>query len=151
MTASKDPCNAVLLLVEDNPGDQKLVSLALRSNPRVKHLHIVDDGDKALSFLRRSGSYGEAPRPDLILLDLNIPRRDGCQVLREIRADESLSEIPVVVMTSSDSPHDVMRCYRNGANAFVTKPIELDEFFDMVRGIDAFWLQRAQLPQCAQV
>lgn len=145
---AKDACYATLLLVEDNPGDQKLVSLALRANPRVRHLHIVDDGDKAMSFLKRAGTYGEAPRPDLILLDLNIPRRDGCQVLREIRADESLSEIPVVVMTSSYSPQDVMRCYRSGANAFVTKPIELDEFFDMVNGIDQFWLQRAQLPQC---
>lgn len=137
---------SVILLVEDNPGDQKLVALAFRDNPRVKSIHVVDDGEKALAFLRRSGEFKESPRPDLILLDLNLPRKSGFEVLEELRADPQLVHMPVVVLTSSEAPWDVHRSYRLGANAFLTKPVDLPKFLEAMQGIDGFWLRQATLP-----
>lgn len=143
--------SSVILLVEDNPGDQKLVSLAFRDNPRVKAIHVVEDGEKALAFLRRTGDYTQSPRPDLVLLDLNLPRKSGFEVLQDLRSDPDLSHLPVVILTSSEAPWDVQRSYRLGANAYITKPVDLEKFLEAMQGIDGFWLQQASLPPWGDV
>ncbi|MFQ5889838.1 MAG: response regulator [Gemmatimonadota bacterium] len=136
---------AEILLVEDNPGDVDLTREAL-SNRLVNRLHVVEDGVKALAFVRRQGEYSDAPRPDLILLDLNLPRKDGREVLAELKADEKLRRIPVVVLTTSQADEDVLRSYNLNANCFVTKPVDVEKFLEAVQGIENFWLSIVTLP-----
>lgn len=135
-----------ILLVEDNPGDVRLTREALKEAKMRNNLHVVEDGVAALEFLRREDGYGDAPRPDLILLDLNLPRKDGREVLEEIKADPELRRIPVVVLTTSEAEEDVLRSYNLHANCYVTKPVDLDRFIAIVRSIEDFWLTIVKLP-----
>ena len=135
-----------VLLVEDDPGDVLMTREALVGSKLVHNLHVMDNGELAVEFLRRRGQYQDAPRPDLILLDLNLPRLDGREVLAQIKGDESLRQIPVVVLTTSDAEEDVLRSYNLHANAYVTKPVTLDEFNSAVHSIDTFFLQTATMP-----
>jgi CheY-like chemotaxis protein len=134
-----------VLLVEDDPGDVLMTREAFEEYLN-NQLDVVSDGAEALSYLRREGEYADAPRPDLILLDLNLPRRDGREVLAEIKADESLRHIPVIVLTTSQADEDVMRSYQLHANAYVTKPVDFDGFIDAIRQIDHFFVSVVQLP-----
>ena len=134
-----------VLLVEDDPGDVLMTREAFEEylhNP----LDVVSDGSEALSYLRREGDYADAPRPDLILLDLNLPRRDGREVLAEVKADDSLRHIPVIVLTTSQADEDVLRSYQLHANAYVTKPVDFDGFIEAIRQIDHFFVSVVQLP-----
>jgi CheY-like chemotaxis protein len=135
-----------VLLVEDDPGDVVLTKEAFEDNKVSNKLSIVSDGEEAMRFLRREGDYTDAPRPDLVLLDLNLPRMDGRQVLEEIKADEALRTIPVVVLTTSEAEEDIIRSYRLHANAYVTKPVDFDRFIDVVRQIDEFFVEVVRLP-----
>jgi two-component system response regulator len=135
-----------ILMVEDNPDDVELTTEALRDAKICHQLHVVSDGADALSFLRKEGPYANAPRPDLILLDLNLPRKDGRQVLAEIKADERLRLIPVVVLTTSQADEDILRAYRLNANCYVTKPVDFDQFMKVVKAINEFWLTVVRLP-----
>ncbi len=135
-----------ILMVEDNPGDVRLTREALKEGKVRNHLHWVDDGVKALAFLRREGEHAGAPRPDLILLDLNLPRMDGREVLGRIKADPSLRHIPVVILTSSQAEQDVVRAYDLHANCYVTKPVDLDRFITVVKSIEDFWFSIVRLP-----
>ena len=137
---------ARVLLVEDNEADVRRTREALREAGENVRLSAVADGDLALAYLRREGGYADVPRPDLVLLDLNLPRKNGLEVLEEMRADEHLRSIPVIVLTSSAARQDVEACYSRGANAFVVKPLELDEFMALIGAIRGFWLEVAQLP-----
>ena len=137
---------ARVLLVEDNEADVRLTREALRDAGDDIRLSSVTDGELALAYLRRENGYAEAPRPDLVLLDLNLPRKNGTEVLTEMRADEQLACIPVIVLTSSAAQQDVDECYARGANAFVVKPQDLDAFMDLIGAIRSFWLEVAQLP-----
>jgi len=142
--AAKRP--ARVLLVEDNEADVRLTREALRESGDDVRLSAVGDGEQALAYLRREGGFADAARPDLVLLDLNLPRKNGLEVLDELRADTALTCIPVIVLTSSAARQDVEACYAHGANAFVVKPIELDAFMDLIGTIRRFWLEVAQLP-----
>ena len=135
-----------ILLVEDNPGDVRLTVEALKEAKVLNSLETVDDGVKALAFLRKEGPYAEAKRPDLILLDLNLPRKDGRQVLEEIKQDPGLKAIPVVILTSSKAEEDILRSYNLHANCYVTKPVDLERFLEVVRLIEDFWLTVVRLP-----
>jgi two-component system, chemotaxis family, response regulator Rcp1 len=135
-----------ILLVEDNPGDARLAREALRESRTRVALHHVDDGDRALAFLRRTPPFEGAVRPDLILLDLNLPRRDGREVLAEIKADPALRRIPVVVLTTSESEEDVQRSYDLHANCYIPKPLDLGRFMKVVQSIEEFWVSIARLP-----
>ena len=135
-----------VLLVEDNPGDVRLTTEALREGKIPHHLHVVSDGIEAMAFLRREGPYADAPRPDLILLDLNLPKKDGREVLAEIKADENLKRIPVVVLTTSQAEEDILRTYELHANCYVTKPVDLQQFIAVIRAIEEYWLATARLP-----
>ena len=135
-----------ILLVEDNPGDVRLIKEAFREGKVLNILHVVEDGVEAMAFLRRENTYAQAPRPGLILLDLNLPRKDGREVLAEIKGDENLKRIPVVILTSSKSEEDVFRTYNLHANAYVAKPMGLNEFMATVRSIEDFWLAIVKLP-----
>ena len=135
-----------ILLVEDNPGDVRLTSEALHEAKVLNNLASVDDGVKAMAFLRQQGVYAQANRPDLILLDLNLPRKDGRQVLEEIKQDPGLKRIPVVILTSSKAEEDILRSYNLHANCYVTKPVDLDRFLEVVRSIEDFWLTVVKLP-----
>jgi CheY-like chemotaxis protein len=135
-----------ILLIEDNPGDARLALEAVRDAKVRNHLNWVSDGVEALAFLRREGKHAHAPRPDLILLDLNLPRRDGREVLAEIKADERLKLIPVVVLTTSQAEEDILRAYHLQANCYLTKPVDLDQFLNVVRSIEDFWLTIVKLP-----
>ena len=135
-----------LLLVEDNPGDVRLTQEALREAPLPVQLSVATDGVEALDFLHRRGKFEDAPRPDLILLDLNLPRKNGPEVLSEIKSDPDLKRIPVLIMTTSREPRDIEKAYSLNANCYITKPINLDEFMVVVRSIETFWLQTAVLP-----
>lgn len=136
-----------LLLVEDNPGDVRLTKEALRESDLPVNLSVASDGVEAVDFLYQRGKYEQAPRPELILLDLNLPRKSGREVLSEIKADPVLRRIPVVVMTTSTSDQDVARAYSLNANCYVAKPIQLDDFLAAVHSIEDFWLRRAIRPQ----
>ena len=136
-----------ILLVDDDLGDTELTSEYLQASSPNIELFAVQDGVEALRFLRREGEFDEAFRPDLILLDLNMPRKDGRELLHDIRQDPALDLIPVVVFTSSDAPEDVRRVYRSGGNAYVTKPASLTDFAATIQSIKNFWLDVAQLPQ----
>ena len=137
---------ARVLLVEDNEADVRLTREALREAGENVRLSAVGDGDKAIAFLRREDGFIDAPRPDLVLLDLNLPRKSGLEVLDEMRSDESLAHIPVIMLTSSAAQSDVEAAYARGANAFVVKPLELDAFMDLIGAISGFWLEVARLP-----
>jgi chemotaxis family two-component system response regulator Rcp1 len=134
-----------ILLVEDNPADVRLTLEALASPVR-NRLHVVKDGVEAMAFLRREGSYAEAVRPDLILLDLNLPGKDGREVLAEVKRDRELQRIPIVILTTSDAALDVLRSYELHANCFITKPTSLDQFIDVVRSTVRFWSSVVSLP-----
>jgi chemotaxis family two-component system response regulator Rcp1 len=138
---------AQILLVEDNPGDVRLTMEALRDAKVRNNLHVVADGVEAMNFLRREGTYLEAPRPDLILLDLNLPKKDGREVLAEIKADDHLRSIPVVILTTSQAEQDIVRSYNLHANCYVTKPVDLDQFIKVVRSIEDFWLTIVTIPR----
>lgn len=135
-----------ILLVEDNPGDVRLTKEALREGKVCNNLWVAEDGEKALDFLRRNGDHATVPRPDLILLDLNLPRVDGRELLAEIKADPELRRIPVVVLTTSKAEEDILRTYDLHANCYVTKPVDLDQFINVVRAIEDFWLTVVKLP-----
>jgi two-component system, chemotaxis family, response regulator Rcp1 len=135
-----------ILLVEDSPSDAELTLEALHDAKVRNHLSVVEDGVQAMAFLRREGEYGRAPRPDLIMLDLNLPRKDGREVLAEIKSDDSLKTIPVVVLTTSRAEQDVLRAYHLHANCYITKPVDFEQFLDMVRSVESFWLFVVTLP-----
>jgi CheY-like chemotaxis protein len=135
-----------ILLVEDSPGDIRLTQEVLRGARIANHLHVAQDGEDAMRFLRREGDHAGAPRPDLILLDLNLPRKDGREVLAELKADADLHTIPVIVLTTSAEERDILRSYELSANSYITKPIDLDEFIAVVRSIESFWLSIVRLP-----
>ena len=139
--------NAIdILLVEDSPGDVRLTREALKEGKVRNTLHVAEDGEEALAFLRNEGTYADAPRPDLVLLDLNLPRLDGREVLREMKCDPNLKHIPVVVLTTSTADEDVLRVYDLAGNCYIPKPVELDRFLDVVRSIEDFWLTVVRLP-----
>lgn len=135
-----------ILLVEDNPGDARLAQEALKEGRMTSRLKVVVDGVEALAYLRREGQYTAAPRPNLILLDLNLPRKDGRQVLAELKADEDLRRIPVVVLTTSQAEQDILRSYDLHANCYITKPVDLDRFISVVRSIEEYWCSVVTLP-----
>ncbi|MBB4661615.1 response regulator [Conexibacter arvalis] len=136
-----------VLLVEDDPGDTLMIREAFEDNKVRNTLSCVTDGVEAMRFLHREGEYADAPRPDLILLDLNLPRKDGREVLGEIKGDPSLATIPVVVLTTSQAEEDVLRSYALHANAYVTKPVDFDRFIEVVRQIDEFFVTVVKLPK----
>ncbi len=136
-----------VLLVEDNPGDVRLTLEALKDGKVNNHLSVVEDGVEALAFLRREGKYADASRPDLILLDLNLPKKDGREVLAEIKADEDLKRIPVVVLTTSKAEEDILKTYNLHANCYITKPVDFDQFVIVVRLIEDFWFTIVKLPR----
>jgi len=135
-----------ILLVEDNPSDVALTRIAMKECTVANQLHVAGDGVEAMAFLRKEGKYAAAVRPDLVLLDLNLPRMDGRQVLAAIKEDEALQTIPVVVLTTSDAERDVSRSYALHANAYVTKPLDMGEFIRIVKGIEDFWFGIVRLP-----
>lgn len=135
-----------ILLVEDNPGDVRLTIEALKEGKVYNRLSVVSNGFEALEFLRRQGRYANATRPDLILLDLNLPKKNGSEVLAEIKADPALKRIPVVVLTTSEAEQDVLRSYDLNANCYITKPVDLDQFLHVVKSINDFWLTVVRLP-----
>jgi two-component system, chemotaxis family, response regulator Rcp1 len=139
-----------ILLVEDSPSDTQLTVEALKEAKMRNHLSTVEDGVQAMEFLRRRGPYADAPRPDLIMLDLNLPRKDGREVLAEIKADPSFKTIPVVVLTTSRAEQDVLRAYHLHANCYITKPVDFEQFLNVVRSIESFWLFVVTLPPKAQ-
>ncbi|HVE38790.1 MAG TPA: response regulator [Planctomycetota bacterium] len=135
-----------LLLVEDSPTDLLMTREALERAKVLLHLHVVEDGIQTMEFLRRSGKYASAPRPDLILLDLNLPRKDGREVLAEIKSDPLLKQIPVVILTTSKADEDIARAYDSHANCFITKPVGFANFNEVMRSIEKFWFTVASLP-----
>ena len=135
-----------ILLVEDNPADVRLTREAFREGRIDNRLHVVGDGVAAMQFLRRESPYEDAPQPDLVLLDLNLPKKDGREVLADLKADETLRAIPVVVLTTSDDQADVLRSYRLHANCYLVKPIEYERFLDVIHSINNFWLSVVKLP-----
>jgi chemotaxis family two-component system response regulator Rcp1 len=136
-----------VLLVEDSPGDVRLTREAFKDAKVHINLHVASDGAKAMAFLKREGEYSSVPRPDLILLDLNLPKKDGREVLAEIKEDPALKTIPVVVLTTSSSEADVLRSYQLHANCYITKPVGLEGFLTVVKSIDGFWLSVVRLPR----
>lgn len=137
---------AEILLIEDNPGDVELIHEALQTAKLLSHVSVAVDGEEATAFLNRQDGYLAAPRPDLILLDLNIPKKDGFEVLKEIRENSRLSRIPVVILTSSQADRDVLRSYDLRANCFISKPVDVDEFLSVIRTTGEFWLTLVRLP-----
>jgi CheY-like chemotaxis protein len=136
-----------VLLVEDSPGDVRLTQEAFReANSRI-HLHVASDGLEAMAFLRQEGDFHDAPRPDFILLDLNIPKMDGREVLACIKKDDSLKTIPTIILTTSNSEADIAKSYQLQANCYLTKPVQLDEFESVVKSINDFWIAKVKLPQ----
>ena len=135
-----------ILLVEDNPGDVRLTEEALKEGKVLNNIHLANDGVEAMSFLQKEGKYINAVRPDLILLDLNLPKKDGREVLMEIKKDEALRRIPVVVLTTSMAEEDIIRTYDYHANCYITKPVDFDQFIKVVKSIEDFWLSVVKLP-----
>ena len=135
-----------VLLVEDSPGDVRLTQEAFRDANRSIHLHVVSDGVEAMTFLRREGAHVDAPRPDLILLDLNLPKMDGREVLAQIKEDASLKTIPTVILTTSEAEVDIVKSYQLHANCYLSKPVQLDAFESLVKSINDFWLTKVKLP-----
>lgn len=136
-----------ILLVEDSPGDVALTTEALRDARIANNLHVVGDGETAMAFLRGEGEFADSPRPDLVLLDLNLPRKDGREVLAEVKWDENLRRIPVVVLTTSTAEIDILRSYDLHANCYISKPVDFPQFLDVVRSIEGFWLSIVRLPK----
>jgi len=136
-----------VLLVEDSAGDVRLTQEAFREATRSVHLHAVSDGVEAITFLKQEGVHADAPRPDLILLDLNIPKMDGREVLTQIKTDESLKTIPTIILTTSEAPADIEKSYELQANCYLSKPVQLEEFVSVVKSINDFWLTKVKLPQ----
>jgi len=147
MSASENVEPIEVLLVEDDAGDVVLIEEAFADNKVRNRLHVVSDGVDALRFLRREDEFADVPRPDLILLDLNLPRKDGREVLAEVKSDDELQQIPVVVLTTSKLEEDVLRSYKLHANAYVTKPVDFDRFIEVVRQIDEFFVTVVKLPR----
>jgi CheY-like chemotaxis protein len=135
-----------ILLVEDNPGDVRLTEEALKEGKIVNRLSVVGDGVEALAFLRREAKYANASRPDLILLDLNLPKKDGREVLAEIKADDDLKRIPVVILTISKAEEDILKTYNLHCNCYITKPVDLSQFLTVVKAVEDFWLTIVKLP-----
>ena len=136
-----------VLLVEDSPGDVRLTQEAFREANRSIRLHVATDGVEAMAFLRHEGNHVDAPRPDIILLDLNLPRMDGREVLAQIKADDDLKTIPIVILTTSDSETDIVRSYQLHANCYLNKPVQFEEFESLVKSINDFWLTKVKLPR----
>ena len=143
---STDNGSIQVLLVEDNPGDVRLTKEALKEGKLLNHVSVVGDGVEALSFLRRQGKYADAVQPELILLDLNLPKKDGREVLAEIKADPCLRRIPVVILTTSSAEEDILRTYDLHANCYITKPVDLEQFMRVVKSIEDFWVSIVKLP-----
>lgn len=141
-----NPHRIDILLVEDDPGDVELTREGLREAKMLVNLHVVDDGEKALKFLRKEPPYAETVRPDIVLLDLNMPRKDGKETLREIKGDPALRSIPVVVLTTSEAEADIVACYDLGANCYITKPISFAAFTKAVAMIEEFWFTIVRMP-----
>jgi two-component system, chemotaxis family, response regulator Rcp1 len=139
-----------VLLVEDSPGDVRLTKEAFRDANSSIHLHVVSDGVEAMAFIRREGAHIRAPRPDLILLDLNLPKMDGREVLAKIKEDASLKTIPTVILTTSEAEADILKSYQLQANCYLSKPAQLDAFESLVKSINDFWLTKVKLPQQRQ-
>jgi chemotaxis family two-component system response regulator Rcp1 len=135
-----------ILLVEDNPADVRLTVEALRAAKVANELHVVDDGETAIDYLRQRGAYCAATRPDIVLLDLNLPRLDGRDVLADIKADSDLASIPILVLTSSAAEEDIARSYELHANCYISKPVDFTEFMEAVRSLEGFWLKIVKLP-----
>jgi chemotaxis family two-component system response regulator Rcp1 len=135
-----------ILLVEDNPGDVRLTRKAFEDAGLVNNLHVVNDGVSAMEYLRQEGEYAEAERPDMVLLDLNLPRKSGEDVLTEIKHDEDLKRIPVVILTSSDAEEDMIKSYNEHANAYLTKPVDFQGFLDVVGRVEGFWISVVEFP-----
>jgi chemotaxis family two-component system response regulator Rcp1 len=143
----RDAAPIEVLLVEDSPGDVRLTQEAFKDAKVHINLHVAPDGAKAMAFLNREGEHANAPRPDLILLDLNLPKKDGREVLAEIKGDPKLKSIPVVILTTSSSEADILRSYQLHANCYITKPVGLEGFLTVVKSIDSFWLSVVKLPR----
>ncbi|TXI65217.1 response regulator [Mycolicibacterium mageritense] len=146
MTTGPDSRAIDILLVEDDPGDELITREAFEHNKINNNLYVARDGEEGLDFLYRRGEYADAPTPDLILLDLNLPKYDGRQLLEQIKSDADLCHIPIVVLTTSSAEEDILRSYKLHANAYVTKPVDLDQFMSAVRQIDQFFVQVVRLP-----
>ena len=147
MGASGSPIN--VLLVEDSPGDVRLTQEAFRGASMKIILHVAPDGVEAMAFLRHQGAHAQSPRPDLILLDLNLPKMDGREVLAHIKEDPDLKSIPIVILTTSDAEADIVKSYQLHANCYLSKPVQLDSFEMLVKSVNDFWLTKAELPQHA--
>ncbi len=144
---SRDPMKVIdILLVEDNAGDVRLAQEALKESKVRNKLFVVQDGVEAMAFLRNQGRYADVPRPDLILLDLNLPRKSGREVLAELKTDEHLKRIPVVVLTVSKAEEDITKCYNDHANCYITKPLDFTQFMEVTKSIEEFWLTIVKLP-----
>jgi chemotaxis family two-component system response regulator Rcp1 len=148
-TIGEDGMPIEVLLIEDSPGDVRLTQEAFRDANRSIRLHVASDGVEAMSFLKREAAYASVPRPDLILLDLNLPKMDGREVLAHIKEDDSLKLIPTVILTTSDAEADIVKSYQLQANCYLTKPVQFDAFEGLVKSINDFWLTKAKLPQQA--
>lgn len=146
MTPSEDGDPIEILLVEDNPGDVKLTRKAFADAGLVNNLNVVTDGVAAMEYLRAEGEYADVVRPDMVLLDLNLPRKDGEAVLHDIKGDDDLKRIPVVILTSSDAEEDMIRTYNEHANAYLTKPVDFQGFLDVVSRVEGFWISVVELP-----
>lgn len=136
-----------ILLVEDNPGDVRLTQEALLGARVANELHVVGDGEEAIEYLRRRGRYVDAPRPDIVLLDLNLPRLDGREVLMDIKGDPDLAKIPIIILTSSSAERDIHSAYELHANCYISKPVDFTEFIEAVRSLEGFWLRIVRLPR----
>jgi len=147
MTKGENGTPVEILLVEDNPGDVRLTQEALREAKVRNNLHVVSDGEEALKFLYRRDGYSDAPRPDIILLDLNLPKKNGQEVLAEIKADPGLRRIPVVILTTSKAEEDILKSYDLHANCYVTKPVDFEQFIRVIQSIQEFWLTVVKLPE----
>jgi two-component system, chemotaxis family, response regulator Rcp1 len=150
IASGEDGMPIQVLLVEDSPGDVRLTQEAFRDANQSILLHVASDGMEAMAFLRHEGAHVQAPRPDLILLDLNLPKMDGREVLAQIKEDDNLKTIPTVILTTSDAEVDIMRSYQLQANCYLTKPVQLDAFEGLVKSINDFWLTKVKLPQQEQ-
>ncbi len=147
MTENNRACRPIeILMVEDNPGDVRLTVEALKEGKVRNNLNTVEDGEAAMKFLRRQGPYSKAPRPDLVLLDLNLPKKNGREVLAEIKDDPELKRIPVVILTVSEAEQDILKSYNLHANCYINKPVNLEQFIKVVRSIEDFWLSIVMLP-----
>ena len=148
MTTNDRGTAAEILLVEDNPGDVRLTQEALKEGKLANNLHVAYDGMEALAYLRAEGEYSDRTIPDLILLDLNLPKKDGREVLEEIKKDDLLRKIPVVILTTSNDEADILKTYNLHANCYITKPVDLIQFIDVVQSIENFWFTLVKLPRC---